>query len=115
MRRMAQVAVLIVGLMPPVSAWALDTGPRLYGTSEAAYWEVGTVDRELSRMCREGLFNQRHVAELYISFTGEKGRGLVGIAKQDYNLIDPRGKALPDVSYFFYNDGTSQCRVYTAQ
>lgn len=105
------IAILAVA---PMTAAAFDTAPRRYGTSTAPYWEVGNINRELSSYCRAGQFNQKRIAELYFSFVGEKGSGLLGIAKRDYNLRDPQGKALPDVSYYFYSDGTSQCKVYTA-
>jgi hypothetical protein len=41
-------------------------------------------------------------------------RGMTGVAKYGWNLHDPRGKALPDMTYHFINDGYSDCKVFVA-
>ncbi len=76
---------------------------------------VGTLDPQLSTACQHNQFNQLKVQNLHIGFTGDKGRGITGIATQAYNLRDPNGLARNDTTYHFYNDGYSNCRVYTAR
>ncbi|MBB4287887.1 hypothetical protein [Roseospira goensis] len=112
----AAVLCLLVG---PVAAPAdaREAGRTLqYGHSTAPFWRVGTPDQDLSRLCRRGRFNQRAHNGFYIGYYGGEnpGRGYTGIAKQGYNLIDPTGQAEAGVTYHFFNDGYSNCRVYTA-
>jgi hypothetical protein len=77
---------------------------------------VGEPDADLSRLCRRGRFNQRANNALYIGYLGKAnpGRGYTGVAKRGYNLIDPTGQAEPDMTYHFFNDGYSNCKVYAA-
>jgi hypothetical protein len=105
---------LVVGLLvgtTPVRAY--DENPRQYGYSTDKFRQVGNLNSELSKLCRLGRFNQRRIAEYYLAFGGES-RDLIGIAKKDYNLYDPLGKADPAQTYHFHYDGTSQCKVYVA-
>lgn len=112
-------ALSLTGLTLALPLWAgaamaWDTNTRVYATSTSPYWEVGNIDNDLSRLCTLGAFNQKRVAQVYIQFTGEKGRGITGIAKKDFNLRDPQNKAVDGKTYHFYADGTSQCKVYVA-
>ena len=100
------------GLVP--ESWAYDENSRRYATSRSPYWDVGRRDLELSQLCRLGQFNQRRIAALYITYIGEVGRGLTGVATQGFNLRDPQQLAAPDATYHFYADGTSQCQVFVA-
>lgn len=95
-------------------AWAVDVKPRQYGFSTDQVRKVGTLNGDLSKLCRLGEFNQRRIAEYYLAFDDGESRNLIGIAKQNYNLYDPLGKATPDKTYHFLNDGTSQCKVFVA-
>lgn len=106
------VAGVVLWQPSPAGAW--DTNTRVYATSTSPYWDVGRRDDELSRLCSLGQFNQKRVAQVYIQFHGEKGRGITGIAKRDFNLRDPSGKAEDGKTYHFYADGTSQCQVFVA-
>jgi len=87
-----------------------------YGNSTAPFWQVGDPNVELTKLCRRGQFNQRKHEEFYIGYHGVEnpGRGYTGIAKQNYNLIDPTGQAEPNITYHFFNDGYSNCKVYAA-
>lgn len=111
--------VLAVGLVcagsPP--GLAREAGRTIqYGRSIAPFWEVGVPDPALSRLCRDGQFNQRAHNGYYIGYLGKAnpGRGYTGIAKKGYNLYDPTLQAEPKTTYHFFNDGYSNCRVYTA-
>lgn len=106
--------VLMLGAGPLHEAAALDLNPRQWGTTQRPFTDVGNRSPELTQLCRLGKFNQYRIAETYIRFGGEDGRGLLGIAKQSYNLYDPLGKAEPDKTYHFHNDGTSRCKVFVA-
>lgn len=116
MNRLALTALPLAAalLMTAGPALAWDTNARVYATSTAPYWEVGKIDNDLSRLCTLGSFNQKRVAQVYIQFTGKKGRGITGIAKRDFNLRDPQNRAVDGKTYHFFADGTSQCKVYVA-
>lgn len=101
----------VLGTAP---AGAYDAEPRRYATSTAPYWSVGTLNQELSRLCKQGQFNQKRIGEMYIAFIGEEGKGVTGIAKVGYNLYDPQRKADPAKTYHFFSDATTNCRVYVA-
>lgn len=106
---------LCLGAANPAAA--REAGRTLqYGHSTAPFWKVGTPDPDLSRLCRQGLFNQRAHTEYYIGYHGREnpGRGYTGIAKRGWNLRDPTGQAKPDTTYHFFNDGYSNCKVYSA-
>ncbi|MBE1237007.1 hypothetical protein IHV25_05025 [Phaeovibrio sulfidiphilus] len=89
----------------------------LYGLTGSTFRKVGTLDPALSRSCREGMFNQIRKDRLYIGYfgPGPGRRTLTGIAKQGFNLHDPTGRAEPDTTYHFHNDGYSDCLVFVAR
>lgn len=107
---------LVLVLASPAEAF--DENPRLWGKSSDPYQKVGKANKELTALCRSGLFNQRKIGEYFIGFNkdlnGAASSDLIGIAKKNYNLYDPQGKADAAKTYHFHNDGTSQCRVYVA-
>ncbi|NKD54554.1 MULTISPECIES: hypothetical protein [unclassified Haematospirillum] len=107
-------AALALALPWPSTSQAWDGNARIYAKSNAPYWDVGRRDNNLSRLCGLGRFNQKYKNRMYIQFSGDKGRGLTGIALKGWNLIDVDGKALDGKTYHFYRDGTSQCIVFVA-
>lgn len=109
----ALVACWLAAGLAPRPALAVDINPRQYGYSNDPFYKIGNINPELSKLCRLGSFNQRRIGEYFTAFGGES-RNIVGIAKKNYNLFDPTAKADPSKTYHFYNDGTSQCRVYVA-
>jgi hypothetical protein len=116
-RRLCRLAGLIVVLavaVPPGEGAAMDLNARQWGRTTHPFSDVGTASADLSRLCRLGKFNQRRIAETFIRYYGEAGRGLLGIAKQSYNLHDPTGASEPGKTYHFHNDGTSRCTVFVA-
>ena len=116
MRRTLAVVALVLLTQPALAfpALAFDDASHQWGVSTEPYWKVGRPSDELSSLCRAGHFNEKRVGLLYISFIGKEGRGIVGVAKADYNLYDPLGKADPQASYHFYADGTSDCAVFVS-
>ena len=79
-------------------------------------WQVGDVDKKLSRLCSFGRFNQRVPYKYSGHFQGPNGAALVGGAKGDgLNLFDPTGVRQRDHDYWFYRDRTSNCIVYSAK
>ncbi len=106
------VPFLAAGAVAVLAAGQATAGK--YGASRQPYWRVGTLDRNLSAACRRGEFNQLLPMRSTIGYSGEAGQGVTGIAKLGWNLRDPKGRALPGMTYHFYNDGYSNCRVYIA-
>ncbi|WP_404381961.1 hypothetical protein [Caenispirillum salinarum] len=111
-------ALLAVGLTlaataapPPAAAQG-----AIYAWTNDSFWKVGRLDKELSALCRRSEFNQVRKNRLKIWYTGKDniGRGTTGVAKYGWNLSDPNGKAVPDVTYHFINDGWSDCKVFVA-
>lgn len=85
-----------------------------HGTSKRPYWEIGRLDKALTSACQRGEFKQRKYVTYSVGFVGDKGRGLTGIAVKNWNLIDPKGLAKEGVTYHFFNQGYSNCKVYVA-
>lgn len=112
---LACTAAVVAGgvLLATLPAGAVDINPRQYGYSSDQFYKIGNMSQELSKLCRVGQFNQRRIGEYYTAFGGDS-RNILGIAKKNYNLYDPTGKADEAKTYHFYNDGTSQCKVYVA-
>lgn len=108
----ALVGAFVLAL--PASA---DAGSKVrgeYAQSKAPLFRVGQLNKELSALCRRGLFKQRGDLRLSIGYLRPKGYGITGIANKGWNLHDPTGVAEPDKSYHFHNQGYSDCRVYVA-
>lgn len=108
------VAVTMATLIWVPNSRAWDGNTRIYAKSNAPYWDVGRRDNELSRLCGLGRFNQKFTNRMYTQFSGDKGRGMTGIALKSWNLVDIDKKALEGKTYHFYRDGTSQCIVFVA-
>lgn len=89
--------------------------PGRYATTGAAYWKVGAIDRALSLACQRGTFNQIEYYRLNIAYRGKIGAGVTGIAAKGWNLRDPAGLAEPDMTYHFFDDGYSNCKVFKAR
>ena len=111
--RLALIALVAsFGFIDPAEAAKRVRGQ--YGTSNQPYWQVGALDRALSAACRRGEFGQRKINVMTIGFVGPRDRGVTGIATNSWNLVDPRGLAQPNTTYHFFNEGYSNCKVYTA-
>ncbi|MEQ8194705.1 MAG: hypothetical protein RIB59_09480 [Rhodospirillales bacterium] len=85
-----------------------------YATSKSPYWRVGDVNKDLSSLCQRRLFNQMRHMSLHIGYIGGVGKGITGIAKKGWNLHDPTNVGVPGLTYHFFNDGYSNCKVFTA-
>lgn len=92
-------------------AKAVYGGPYAYAVNSRIS-QVGVLDRDLSKLCRLNLFNQKKKLTKYIFYY--KNKALTGIATKEWNLRDKRGKAQDQITYHFYNDGWSNCLVYRA-
>jgi len=89
-------------------------GSGKFTTTKLPYWDVGQYDDALSDACRGSLFNQKKVQLLNIGYFGKNGMGVTGIATREWNLSDPMGLAKPNITYHFFNDGYSNCKVFIA-
>ncbi len=85
-----------------------------YATSKSPYWKVGDINEALSTLCQKRLFNQVRQLTLHIGYLGTFGKGVTGVAQKYWNLKDPTNAGIPGLTYHFYNDGYSNCKVYTA-
>jgi len=85
-----------------------------YATSNSPFWRVGTISPALSRACQKGEFGQIKRHYLNIGFVGPSGRALTGIATSNWNLYDPRGLREAFMTYHFFNQGYSNCKVFVA-
>ncbi len=117
------LATLCAGLLlsfGSTAAWAQRVETPTSGVNKLVrtplpHWQIGDVDRELSRLCSVGQFNQRAMYRYSAHFSGNTGASLVGGAKGDgFNLRDPLTRANPAFDYWFYRDGTSNCIVFRA-
>ncbi|NQU56379.1 MAG: hypothetical protein HQ513_04030 [Rhodospirillales bacterium] len=93
----------------------LVAGSGKYTTTKLPYWDVGEYNDALSDACRQSLFNQKKIQNLNIGYSGNAGMGVTGIATREWNLSDPKGLAEPNITYHFYNDGYSNCKVFIAR
>ena len=89
-------------------------GSGKFTTTNLPYWNVGQYNGALSDACQRNLFNQKKIQTLNIGYLGKKGMGVTGIAAREWNLNDPTGLAKPNITYHFYNDRYSNCKVYIA-
>jgi hypothetical protein len=81
--------------------------------SPKPYWEVGKIDPFLTAACRRGEFGQNKVKLTTIGFIGQRGRSVTGMATSNWNLVDRKRLAKPNMSYHFFNEGYSNCKVYS--
>lgn len=106
------VGAVSAGVIAASSAWA---GSGKFARSNSPYWNVGQYNGTLSEACQRNFFNQKKIQNLNIGYYGEVGMGVTGIATRDWNLRDPKGLAEPNITYHFFNDGYSNCKVYIAK
>jgi len=85
-----------------------------YATSKSPYWRVGDINKDLSTLCQKRLFNQVRRLNLHIGYLGKIGKGVTGVAQKFWNLNDPTNAGIPGLTYHFFNDGFSNCKVFTA-
>lgn len=112
MRFLGSVATIIFGLAVGV-AQAQDGVSKLVMTP-LPNWQLGDIDKALSKMCSLGQFNQRVPYRFSAHFHGPSGASLVGGAKGNgLNLWDPFRKRDPARDYWFLRDRTSNCIVYS--
>ena len=90
-------------------------GSTKHQNSKQPYWKVGQYNKTLSDACRRHQFNQKKVQNLNIGYSGKIGMGVTGIATQEWNLYDPRGLSEVGITYHFFNDRYSNCKVYVAR
>jgi len=90
-------------------------GSIKYTRSKAPLWDVGQYNSALSDACQRHTFNQKKIQNLNIGYSGEIGKGVTGIATREWNLHDPAGLAQVNITYHFFNDGYSNCKVYIAR
>lgn len=118
MAKMAGRVALGLGLMlatGPASA-SVENGISKVVRTPLPYWQVGTIDQDLSRRCSLGTFNQRVPYMFSGHFSGLNGASLVGAAKgSGLNLFDSGKKADPTFDYWFFRDRTSNCIVFKAK
>jgi len=113
-RGFLMLAVLAMAVWIADEAEAAKRAKAQYAVSNSPYWRVGTLNRALSAACQRGEFGQRQHMRLTIGFVGNRGRAVTGIATSTWNLHDPRKLAQPETTYHFFNQGYSNCKVYTA-
>jgi hypothetical protein len=111
----AAVAVVVAVVVAVITVAGNSADAGRYAKSKRPLWHVGHLDANLSDACRRSQFNQIHDQRHHIGFTGERGQGTVGFAKLGWNLRDPKGLARPGVTYHFFNDGHSNCKVFVAK
>lgn len=109
------LALGAAGALTLALAVPVDAGSRKYSRSKHPYWAVGQYNEALSNACRRSVFNQKKIENLNIGYSRERGKGVTGIAMLGWNLRDPQGLAEPNVTYHFFNDGYSNCKVYVAR
>jgi len=85
-----------------------------YATSKSPYWRVGVINKDLSALCQKRLFNQVRRLNLNIGYLGKVGKGITGVAQKYWNLKDPTNIGIDGLTYHFFNDGFSNCKVFTA-
>lgn len=116
MRGGSFLSLLVLGLATVAAVTQAQAAERSGVTklyrSALPYWQLGNVNKELSRMCSLGQFNQRVPYRFSAHLRGPNGAAMVGGAKgTGLNLFDPYRKADAKHDYWFYQDRTSACIV----
>jgi hypothetical protein len=115
-RRWALGVLAACAMAGPALAGTLDHGVYKVERTVLPYWQVGEVDKTLSRACSLGQFNQRVPFRFAGHFYGPYGSALLGAAKgSGLNLFDPFKRADAQRDYWFYRDRTSACIVMSAR
>jgi hypothetical protein len=109
--RAAAPGLAVLSLVLGIGSAAAD---QRYAVSLRPYWQVGQLDPELSDACRRLRFNQERPFRLYVGYAVRLGAGITGVARRGWNLRDPEGLAKFGLTYHFFDDGYSGCRVYVA-
>lgn len=113
---LSALACLSAGLTAPARANSFDRGVDIVTRTALPYWQVGDVDKGLSRLCSMGQFNQRVPFRLAGHFYGPRGAAMVGAAKgSGLNLWDPFKRGDNGHDYWFYRDRTAACIVFSAK
>ena len=113
---LACLALVAPTSFAPAVAGVQDHGVYKVERTVLPYWQVGDVDKALSRACSLGTFNQRVPFRFAGHFYGPYGSALLGAAKgAGLNLWDPYKRADAQHDYWFYRDRTSACIVMTAK
>jgi len=87
---------------------------RIVYAFDAPMRGVVKVDLALSRLCRQGRFNQ--LINMHYRAFGPKERPCgVAYGRMAVNLFDPTRQRQEDVVYFFQGQESSNCTVYTAR
>ena len=108
-------AIFVLVAMNCLSADAKSRqGTYVYATSTSGASLVGSLNKDLSIACRRQQFNQLRAYHFVIKFKGDKDTGISGVATTNWNLYDPRRLAQPQMTFHFFNDGYSNCRVYVS-
>ncbi|MEQ8664486.1 MAG: hypothetical protein RIC16_02065 [Rhodospirillales bacterium] len=89
-------------------------GTYVYATSTSGASLVGSLNKDLSAACRRQRFNQLRAYHFVIKFKGDRDTGVSGVATTNWNLYDPLRLAEPRMTFHFFNDGYSNCRVYVS-
>ena len=109
------LSIFFIVICTPMLAEIASAGSGKYKNSKQPYWGVGQYNKTLSDACRRHEFNQKKIQNLNIGYSGMTGRGVTGIATQEWNLHDPRGLSQGNITYHFFNDRYSNCKVYVAR
>jgi hypothetical protein len=115
--RRGLVALMAVfgGTIPALALTSMgdQTQPPRVVNSRLPYWEVGILDRKLSRLCSLGQFNTADRFRIRANFTGPVGSAVLAVARGDgWNLEDPTKAARKADTYYFHQDGSASCEVF---
>ncbi len=114
-RGLVALALAVAGTMPALALTSMgdQTQPPRIVNSRLPYWEVGVLDRKLSRLCSLGQFNTADRYRVRANFTGPVGSAVLAIARGDgWNLEDATKAARKADTYYFHQDGTASCEVF---
>jgi hypothetical protein len=89
--------------------------PRVVARLIGPYTNAGTYDRDLSRLCRQGLFEEQVQGLWQVKFVDDVRPATLGAAKIGSNLIDTTRVAERDQVYLFRNADSPRCEVYRWQ